>query len=201
MTVQDAATLMMNVSDNGATDVLYKLVGAVAVDDFVRSSGHTDPDAFTPVLTVSQFAQHDFVASVLEPLGSSVRGVRANTPLARLSWQASPIDVCETFATMRSRFGPHTSGGQLIDEALRGEICLFGLRNERDRIWYKDGGHPGFATDTFFVRSDGWLVEDNDGRAFAPVAMYNPDEETNDAPFVVDIQPLYARIHQLLTTR
>jgi len=222
MTVQDAANLMMNVSDNGATDVLFELVGASAVNDFVRVSGHADPDTLIPVLTVSQFAhlfgtvsavqvdiftsndeaaQLDLVASVLEPLGPFVRGVRANTPLARLSWQASPIDVCETFATMRSSFGPHTSGGQLIDEALGGEVFLFGLRNEWDRIWYKGGGHPGFATGTFFVRSDGWLVEDNDGRAFAVIAMYNPDEETSDNPFGFDIQSLYARIHQLLSAR
>ncbi|NOX31947.1 MAG: serine hydrolase [Actinobacteria bacterium] len=160
MTVQDAANLMMNVIDNGATDVLHELLGAAAVNDFARSSGHTNPDTLTPLLTVSQFAH--------------------------------------LFGTVSSAQVDIFTGD---DEAFGGEVFLFGLRHQWDRIWYKGGGHPGFATGTFLVRSDGWLVENNDGRAFAVIAMYNPDEEISDNPFVFDIQSLYARIHQLLTTR
>ncbi len=221
LTVQEAANLMMNISDNGATDVLHRLLGQDAIDEFVQGSGHTEPDALTPLLPVNQFAhlygtlsasevdtwlaateeeQRVFLDEVLTPLGTFEQGSTGNPPVDRLNWQASPLDVCETMANMRARFASDSPAGRLIDQSFGGEVFLFGLRNEWDRVWYKGGGHPGLTAGNFAVRTDGWMVESNDGRTFAVVAMYNtePDEAPED-PTVFVLQSLYARIHQILS--
>lgn len=219
LTLQQAANLMMNRSDNGATDMVERAIGRQAAWDFVDVSGHTEPDALNPILGVRDYdhmyssvtqsqvdayvagteqEQQAFVLEVLEPLGATPSFVNGNSDAREFSWQASPVDVCETMATMRARFPANTDAGGFIDQAFGGEAFLFGVRNEWDRVWYKGGGIPGQTAGTNVVYTHATMVESNDGRSHALIAMFNAEQGFALDPLQFEVASLLSRIHQLM---
>jgi len=219
LTLQQAANLMMNLSDNGATDMVERGIGRAPARDFVATSGHTNPDILNPIIgvrdylhlfssvspsQVSQYLngteedQQAFIVDTLDPLGPAGLGIYGNQNAREYSWQASPIDICETLATLSNRFAPDSAAGQFINEAFSGEAFLFGVRNEWDRVWYKGGGIPGTAPSTSSVLTHATLVQSNDGRAHVIVIMFNADQGFSVDPLEFEAASLMSRIHELL---
>ncbi|NHN56072.1 serine hydrolase [Calidifontibacter sp. DB0510] len=54
VTVQEAARLMIHISDNTATDLLMRTVGQPALAKAVAASGHSDPTRLSPFPTIRQ---------------------------------------------------------------------------------------------------------------------------------------------------
>nr|WP_281358888.1 serine hydrolase [Flexivirga aerilata] len=54
VTVQEAARLMMQISDNTATDLLIRTLGQDALAKAVVSTGHSHPDRLSPFITIRQ---------------------------------------------------------------------------------------------------------------------------------------------------
>lgn len=221
LTLQQAANLMMNLSDNGATDVVERTVGRAAAWDFVEASGHSDPDILNPILGIRDYnnlfssvtpsqvdryvtgteeEQQAFLNNVLDPLAPNGLGTNANQNVREYSWRSSPNDICETMATLAFDFAPDSAAGQFIDEAYSGEAFLFGVRNEWDRVWYKGGGIPGTQPETNVVLTHANLVQSNDGRAHAVIVMFNADQGFSNNPLGFEAASLMSRIHELLVT-
>ena len=51
ITLQTAATLMISISDNSATDLLINTIGRQNIDKLIRFTGHRQPSKTTPTLT------------------------------------------------------------------------------------------------------------------------------------------------------
>jgi len=223
LTVQQASNLMINISDNGATDVMMDFVGRDATTEWVFASGHADAERFTPMLNASEFFhlwgnvsqgeaaaylagdaafQREFADTRLAPLRAYNQGVQRNFAAHVESWSASPLDACNNFAALRTRFIAGTEAGDFVDEVMGAEALLFGLRNEWDRVWYKGGALPGDSPDSAIARSDALLVESNDGKVYMLVGIYNDADDSTvgipNKPFGSERQSLYARIMQHL---
>lgn len=219
LTLQQAANLMMNRSDNGATDMVERTVGRPAAWEFVATSGHTDPDILNPIIGIRDYdhlyssvspaqvgeflngteeEQEAFVVDVLDPLGPIRLGIFGNQNTREYTWQASPTDICETMATLANRFSPDSAAGQFIDEAFSGEAALFGVRNEWDRVWYKGGSIPGGGPGLNVILTHATLVQSNDGRAHAIIVMFNSDAGFSTDPLQFEAASLMSRIHELL---
>lgn len=219
LTLQQAANLMMNRSDNGATDMVERIVGRQAGWDFVENSGHTEPDLLNPMIGVRDYdhlyssvsqeqvneyvggtedAQEAFILDVLEPLGPTSRGMYSNSDAREFSWQASPLDICETGATLATSFAPNSPAGMFIDEAYSGEVALFGVRNEWERTWSKGGGIPGSTPGTRVVFTNSYLVQSNSGEAFSVVIMLNSEEGFKLDSVEIEVASLTSRIFEIL---
>lgn len=193
VTVEDAARLMISISDNTAADLLVDLVGRDAVEAQMRE-WVDDPSANEPFLTTKEmFLLHyapglgdrylatppDERAAFLEaevdprPLADAVPGLTLEPRYVdEIEWFGTPFDVCRSFAGLQQL-------GQ--DPAL---APLSGVMSEtvgdiHDRatwptVWYKGGSEPGVLT-------LGWLATDADGETYVVEAMVvNPDAALAD---------------------
>ncbi len=189
VTVEDAATKMISISDNTAADLLIGLVGRSAVEAQVRRwSAHAD--ANVPFLTTREmFLLHydaglgarylstpraqraTFLASVVDPLPLSAIASGLSTDprfIDTIEWFASPLDVCRAFAGLQRLSG----NPALAPLSTVLSLQTFGIALDRSvwpRLWYKGGSEPGVLT-------LGWLATDRHGRTVVVEAMVsNPD--------------------------
>jgi hypothetical protein len=223
LSVLDLARLMLGISDNTATDHLHTLVGRSLVDEEVAASGVAMPAVLQPLLNIneqfhvfrtldlsdatayvtgSESYQYDYLPT-LEALGPLT-----STPnfwvdlLVDGTWRASPRDICQSFAYLRSFRG---AGLALIDEALGASAAQPNVRNQWDRVWYK-GGSLAQATNQYNVWTHAWLLERNGEDPLVLVAMANSPTGgisginnvgvDND---IFDIQSVNGRMLQLLS--
>ena len=216
--VLDMATLMLGISDNTATDHLHELAGRTRLHQFIQNSGVADPDVLIPLLSLNeQFhlfysvtlasamsfingteqEQADYVENVLEPLGASFSYPYWNKQLLSTgSWQASPMDICQTFATLR-QVPEGTPAKQVINRALGAESAQPFVRNNWDRVWYK-GGSLAEATNTYHVYTHAWMLENQGEDAWAVIAMTNDPGGAIDLNSVYRIQSITSRVLQLI---
>ncbi len=199
-TVLDYATLMLGISDNTATEHMFRLTGRARNEQALVDLNHQHLDAMQPFLSMSEAFhlyftvseadalnyiasseadQRTYVDTVLEPLGPVTSFLNANlSALVRGLWQASPGDVCRAIAGMR-QYNDRSDGFALIDQSYGSNSALLGVRNQWERVWFKGGsladGVPGLRVLTY-----GWLVETDSRGAFAIVAMGNNDEIGNE---------------------
>jgi len=148
---------------------------------------------------LSDDEQEQFLVDNVDDLG--VDGLRLhgnNDRIREYTWRASPIDICNTMAHLRTAHPAGSDAAALIDEAYSGEAFWFGLRPEWDRVWMKGGSIPGTAPDTLVVSTFASLVESDDHGAYAVIIMFNDSAGIpgSDSAFVV--QSLGGRIHQLV---
>ncbi len=193
-TLQEMATLMMVISDNTATDHLHELVGRELVGDIVQQYGVADPDILLPFLSVSEqfhlfFSfpftqslayvtgteafQQQFLNTQIVPLGPTVPLTQPffhESLLTEGAWSASPMDICNTLAGLRST--PATNGAfELVDEAMGFQAAQPGIRNQWDRVWYKGGSLS--SGNGFHVLTHAWLLENSGEFPRVVVAMAN----------------------------
>ncbi len=166
VSVQQAATKMISISDNTAADMLISLVGRSAVEAQVREwSTHASDDI--PFLTTRELfllhyvdyptlANHylslspnnrgAFLASTVD--GLSLSEAHTSTQprdIEKLEWFASPQDICRAFSGLRSLSGqPRLSPISSILSVNSGGIGLE-LPNW-STVWYKGGSEPGVLT-------------------------------------------------------
>ncbi len=189
VTVEEAATKMISISDNTAADLLIGLVGRDAVERQVRRwSSHAS--ANHPFLTTREmFLLHysaglgdrylatppnrreAFLTASVDPLpiGAITSGFSLEPRhVEDIEWFASPDDICRAFAGLQ-RLAKHPRLAPL-STVLSRELGTIGLAPPAWRtVFFKGGSEPGVLT-------LGWLATDRHGETFVVEAMVsNPD--------------------------
>jgi Beta-lactamase enzyme family len=184
VSVQEAATKMISLSDNTAADMLINLVGRSAVESQVRRWS-SNPGLDNPFLTTRElFLLHyvnyptlanrylalssnersSFLASSVDPLSlSEVNGSTEPHDIDTLEWFASPDDTCRVFVGLRKLSDqPRLSPLSSVLSLNSGSLGL--SRDQYPTVWFKGGSEPGVLT-------LGYLVKTRDGRTFVVSAM------------------------------
>ena len=189
VSVEEAATKMISISDNTAADMLIGLVGRDAVEAQART-WMADASADDPFLTTREmFLLHyvpgladrylatapdqraAFLASEVDPrsLGDIGAGLTAApSHIDTIEWFASPLDVCQSFAGLREL--AMSSSSAPLSTVLSRELAGIGLDPSAwPTVWYKGGSEPGVLT-------LGWLATNSQGQTFVVEAMVaDPD--------------------------
>lgn len=196
--VRDMSTLMLGISDNTATEHLFKLVGRDRNEAIIDQFGFDDRDAILPFLSMneafhlyftvaeadalnyivdSEAGQRSYVEDVLNPLGPVVNFVRANVSvLVRGLWQSTPNDVCAALAGMRE-FPDNSEAFNVLDTALGAETVGVNVRGDWERVWFKGGS----LADNLGLRvlTYAWMFETDSRGAFAVIVFTNNDSGGN----------------------
>lgn len=174
LTLHTAATLMISISDNTATDLLIDAVGREAVEAEMRATGHSAPELSTPFLKTIElfvlkgggqgtaYAQADEAErrAILERLVT--QGVDP-APVLDVFSGGTPvlIDSIEWFASMEDERRLMRRLAELEDDTARQIMTVNtalgeGARADWSYVGYKGGSEPG-------VRNLSWLLRDDAG--------------------------------------
>lgn len=216
-TTQEMATLMMGISDNTATDHLHELVGRELIGNIVQLYGVADPDLLLPFLNISEqfhvFSRFDlptansyvfgneafqeqFLMNNIIPEGASfpISFPFFHEPLLTDgTWQASPVDICQTLAGLRAT-EPTNEAFTLVNEAMGAQSAQPGVRNAWDRVWYKGGSLESGATG-LHVLTNAWFLE-NSGE-FPPFVVIALANNPNGGIDAFQVQSITSRIVEL----
>lgn len=160
VTVEEAAKLMISVSDNTAADLLLHRVGRKAVEAKNRqwSSTRNEPFLSTREMFVIKGTKRVDAYLNAPDRRAFLRDVVAKVPLSDITWEnkptaidtvewfGSPKDVCRAHASLR------TLGDERVGKAMAyGELGVKGLTD----VWYKGGSEPGVLAMGFSAKSGG----------------------------------------------
>jgi beta-lactamase class A len=176
VSVQDAATKMIAISDNTAADLLINLLGRQAVEAELRATGMADPSLDEPFLTTRENAilKIDDWPSLADKFSSAdqtgrrelLAGPVEQAPLPSLDqlqqwtqprrvdsieWFASAEDVCRAYVALQALAAQ--PGLAPIGDILSTNDG--GLRldaSEWKTTWFKGGYEPGVLTLTYLAR-------------------------------------------------
>lgn len=192
--VRDMSTLMLGISDNTATEHLFKLVGRDRNEAIIDQFGFSSREAILPFLSMNEAfhlyftvpemdalnyiveteaGQRAYVTDVLNPLGPVVNFARANvSALVRALWQSTPNDVCAAFAGLR-QFPDNSEGFEVLDTALGAETLGVNVRDQWERVWFKGGS----LSDNLGLRvlTYAWMFETDARGAYAVIVFTNND--------------------------
>jgi beta-lactamase class A len=184
VSVLDAATKMISISDNTAADILINLAGRSTVEAQVRKwSTHASDDI--PFLTTRElFLLHyvdypslakrylsltpgnrlAFLASSVDDLSlAGVQGSPNPRDVERLEWFASPQDICRAFVGLRSLSAqPPLAPISSIFSVNSGDLGL--QTSQWSPVWFKGGSEPGVLT-------LGYIATNYNGQTFVVSAM------------------------------
>ena len=190
VSVEEAATKMISISDNTAADLLLGLVGRDAVVEQMRrwteSAAANEPFFTTRQMLLLHYVtgladqylatppdeRAAFLAASVDPLpiGDIASGYSEEPRfIEEIEWFASPDDVCRTFAGLQEQAQDPASAA--LSTVLSREVAGIGLDPSAwPTVWYKGGSEPGVLT-------LGWLATTSDGETFVVEAMVsNPDD-------------------------
>lgn len=195
---RDFAALMLGISDNTATEHLFKLLGRVRNEAALADLNHQNIDAMAPFLsmneafhlyftvpqaealaypTLTELEQRNYVDTVLTPLGPVTNFSQSNAgALVSALWQASPVDVCNAMAGLRL-YNDRSEAFSVIDEAYGAEAAFLGLRDKWERVWFK-GGSLGDGAG-LRVLTYGFMLESDNRGTYAVIGMGRNDSGGN----------------------
>jgi len=214
VTVEEAATKMISISDNTAADMLIGLVGRHAVEAQARR-WTADATADEPFLTTREMFllhyvagladrylatprdQRDaFLASSVDPLPlGAIASAFSTDPryVDQIEWFASPADVCRAFAGLQ-RLAERPALAPL-SRVLSIETGTIGLGPPAWRtVWFKGGSEPGVLT-------LGWLATNRRGRTFVVEAMVTNPDAVLSATSITDLVAIARRAFAVLGAR
>lgn len=178
VTVREAATKMIEISDNTATDMLVHAVGRDAVETAVKDAGHHDPEMMFPFLTTRElfqigWSEPEYFESwatgsteeqraLLDELQHQEIGQHdvavGGDPLwpDGVEWFASAHDIAKVHVALQEQ-----------DDAVVREILSEnpGIgQHSWDYVGFKGGSSPG-------VLAGSWYVEDSSGESYVLVVQ------------------------------
>lgn len=198
LTLHTAATLMISISDNTATDLLIDAIGREAVEAEMRATGHSAPELSTPFLKTVEFfvlkggdqgeayARADEAArrAMLEQLVT--QGVDP-APILDLFSGGAPrlIDSVEWFASMADERLLMRRLVALEDDTARKIMAVNTALGESARegweyVGYKGGSEPG-------VRNLSWLLRDEAGQWHMLALGWNDPQSATDTTTLLAI--------------
>jgi hypothetical protein len=207
VTVEEAATKMISISDNTATDMLIGLLGRDVVEAQVRRwSAHAS--ANEPFLTTRQMFLLHYVAGLADrylatpqaqrgaflassvdplPLGAIASGFSTDPRYVdQIEWFFAPHDVCRAFAGLQE-LSREPSLSATLPTVLSREVGGIGLDPREWRVvWFKGGSEPGVLT-------LGWLARNRRGETFVVEAMVSNPDAVLSADSITDLVELGRR--------
>jgi beta-lactamase class A len=180
VTVRDAATKMIEISDNTATDLLIDRVGREAVEAQLAVMGHHDPTLNTPFVKTREFFQIGWGAAfgdaraawadssvderraVLDSLPGGVLEL-SSFDLSTSAWQrsidwfANPADLVAAHLALQQKAA--TPAGEPVRGILSANPGLQFDSKAFPYVAFKGGSAPG-------VLAGSWLLERADGERF-----------------------------------
>lgn len=198
VTVQEAATKMIEISDNTATDMLIQALGREAIEDAVQDAGHHDPELLSPFPSTREMFQLGWGAP--EHLDTWQTGTKQEQRqlLDQLAHQPTdPQDVVvggdplwdqgvEWFASAHDVAAVHQALQDEQDPIIREMLSRNpGVEQHAwDYVAFKGGSSPGVVTGS-------WFVEDATGESYVVVLQ----AATEDAAGIsADSQALFFRL-------
>ena len=218
ISLSDMATLMIGISDNTATDHIHNLLPQSLLDSIVDTYGHSTPALMQPLLSISQqfslfFSfpldvatdyvngtesfQSQFLVDEIEPIGSVLGGdFFNNSLLVDGAWMASPIDICNAYARLRTSAPVDSPQFEIIDRAMSASVAQPNVRGAWDRAWFKGGSLVG-SNSEMRVLTKAWFLESAErGRFFVAALANNPVSGSIDQ---FEVQSLTGRILELVS--
>lgn len=170
VTVQEAATVMMSISDNTATDLLIEAIGVEQVEAVYEDMGLQEPDGLTPLLTTKQLFQlgwggddqartawtggdTDEQRAILGDLAPGVEGIDPAEVVDPM-WQegidyfATASELCSAHVALQER--AQTPAGEPVRDILSANPGLPGAAEQFDYLAFKGGSAPGQLTLTWY---------------------------------------------------
>ncbi len=172
VTLEEAAQLMISISDNTATDHLIDYLGRAAVEDVLSEYGNTTPELNIPFLTTRELAalkvgpasglRAQWIAGDEEQRRAILDQISDITPADLpvqewidpvdpdlVEWFASPNDLCELAAGLFTLDSSDPMIGQIlsINPGVPAEPSTW------QSIWFKGGSEPGLVATWFVTRS------------------------------------------------
>lgn len=189
VTVHEAATKMIQISDNTATDMLIQALGRETIEEAVRDAGHHRPELMSPFPSTREFFQigwsdpsylevwrdgtEDEQRALLEELERKPIGEYDVTvggdPLwpEGVEWFASPRDIAAVHLALQQH------ADLTIREILSGSP---GVDEEAwDYVAFKGGSSPGVLTGS-------WFVENDSGEQYIVVIQTATDDSAGISP-------------------
>ena len=197
VTLHTAATLMISVSDNTATDLVIGAVGREAVEAEMRASGHADPQKSMPFLTTREmftikasdraaaYAAAD-EAHRRKILATLERDEPSEERVMEVFTSGEPvlIEEIEWFASMRDELALMRVLAALPDDTAREIMRVNPVFSESevaqwDYVGYKGGSEPG-------VLNLSWLLRDDAGQwHMLAVSQMDPTSEIDTSTLVM----------------
>lgn len=167
VTVREAATKMIQLSDNTATDMLMQELDREAIEDAVLDAGHHDPELLSPFPSTREFFQigwgdpeyfdtwangsQDEQRALLEQLERKPIGEHDVTVSGDpiwpdgVEWFASAEDIAAVHIALQEQEDP------MVREILSGNP---GIPPEAfDYVGFKGGSSPGVLTGSWYVEA------------------------------------------------
>jgi beta-lactamase class A len=175
VSVQEAATKMISISDNTAADMLINLLGRPAVEAALSTAGMADPSRDLPFLTTrelftlkldqwptlaqrylaaSQASRRALLANFVDraplPAASAATAWTAPRDIDSIQWFASANDICHVYASLAALARrPGLSPVAHVLEINDGGLGL--NRAQWKTTWYKGGSEPGVLALTYMA--------------------------------------------------
>jgi hypothetical protein len=192
VTVEEAAELMISISDNTAADLLIRYLGRETVESSLADLGMSDPSLNVPFLTTLEFAvlkltvddaireayiagdgqaRRDILAGISEVFVEEVPVVEFTRPVNPdgIEWFASPADLCRLAIELWNL--SERPGLEPIDTILSLNPGVPDDDGRWSQIWFKGGSEPGLLAIWF-------AVESADGSRYV-LAGSNVDPQSN----------------------
>lgn len=195
VTVLDAATKMIAISDNTAADLLARAVGRQAVESmqgvfrssnaalnvpFLRTremfvlKGADYPKQRDAYLALPPNARADYLAKTVDNVApATLRAWTQPRDIHTLEWFASPQDICQAFAALDTlATKPALQPLAKILSTSDGGLHLDA--NTWPSVWFKGGSEPGVLT-------LGWRAKAANGRTVVTIVMSaDPNKAINE---------------------
>ena len=178
VTVREAATKMIEISDNTATDMIIQRLGREAIEAAVVASGHHDPEAMSPFPSTRELFQVEWGnPEYLErwKSGTSEERRALLDEISRRPFTTEDITIgndalwtegLEGFASPRDIAAVHVAlqatGDPVVREILARNPGV--PADSWDYVAFKGGSSPG-------VLAGSWLVEDAQGTQYVVVVQ------------------------------
>lgn len=189
VTLHTAATLMISISDNTATDLVITAVGREAIEAEMRASGHANPGKSFPFLKTremftikagpngAEYAAADEATrrAMLESLDTDAL---STDRMMEVFTSGTPvlIEEIEWYASMRDELGLMRLLAGLPDDTAREIMAVNDALSETEAadwayVGYKGGSEAG-------VRNLSWLLRDKDDRwHMLAISQMDPTQE------------------------
>jgi hypothetical protein len=214
VTVDQAATGMISISDNTAADLLMSLVGRAAaehqVDLWSANSSLDLPFLSTRELFILKYvdfpllAQHylslrparrtTYLADTIDksPLPAVAKISQEPHDIDSLEWFASADDICRSFAGLSEL--STKPGLSPLSTVLSANDGGLGLNSTTwPTVWFKGGSEPGVLT-------LGYLARDSQGRTFVVTALASNPHAPIDGASTLALRGLIRAAFNLLDT-
>ncbi|WP_150958473.1 Cpe/LpqF family protein [Microbacterium testaceum] len=188
VSVRDAASAMIRISDNTATDLLITRLGRERVEAAVARSGHSDPSVLSPFLSTKELFTLGWGDASLRTEWAAADDTGKRALLDRIDAAPLAVEVADvTTPVWRDGFDWFASANDIaaVHRALQQtqDAEVLGILSENPGqgldvgTWpyaaFKGGSSLGVLTGSWFVRDDAgeatvvWLLADDDAQAVA----------------------------------